>query len=40
VANQYVDPARAMTLVVGDHQAVSDSLGVLGLGEPRLLPES
>ena len=40
VANQYVDPARAVTLVVGDHQAVNDSLGVLGLGEPRLLPES
>lgn len=40
VANQYVDPARAVTLVVGDHQAVGDSLGMLGLGEPRLLPES
>ncbi len=37
-ANQYVDPLRTVTLVVGDHQAVGDSLHALGLGEPRLLP--
>lgn len=37
-ANQYVDPLRTVTLVVGDHQSVGDSLHALGLGEPRLLP--
>ena len=40
VASQYIDPARAVTLVVGDHQAVGDSLSALGLGEPHLLPEN
>jgi predicted Zn-dependent peptidase len=39
VANQYIDPDRAVTLVVGDHQTLSESLSALGLGEPRLLPE-
>lgn len=38
VAERYVDPARAVTLVVGDHQAIADSLLSLGLGEPQLLP--
>jgi predicted Zn-dependent peptidase len=38
VARQYVDPARAVTLVVGDHQAVGDSLNALGLGELQMLP--
>jgi zinc protease len=38
VAERYVDPARAVTLVVGDHQAVAESLRPLGLGEPQLLP--
>jgi predicted Zn-dependent peptidase len=38
VARQYVDPARVVTLVVGDHQAVGDSLNALGLGELQMLP--
>ena len=38
VAEQHVDPARAATLVVGDHQAIAESLQSLGLGEPALLP--
>ena len=38
VAERYVNPARAVTLVVGDHQAVAESLAALGLGEPQLLP--
>ena len=38
VAERYVDPARAVTLVVGDYQAVAESLRPLGLGEPQLLP--
>ena len=37
-AEQYVDPARATTLVVGDYAAIAESLGALGLGEPQLLP--
>ena len=37
-AERYVDPARAVTLVVGDYQAVAESLRPLGLGEPQLLP--
>jgi predicted Zn-dependent peptidase len=37
-AERYVDPARAVTLVVGDYQAIAESLGLLGLGEPQLLP--
>jgi len=37
-AERYVDPARAVTLVVGDYQAVAESLRLLGLGEPQLLP--
>jgi predicted Zn-dependent peptidase len=38
VAERHVDPARATTLIVGDHQAVADSLGPLGLGELQVLP--
>lgn len=38
VGKQYVDPARAVTLVVGDYGAVAESLRPLGLGEPQLLP--
>ena len=38
VAERYVDPARAVTLVVGDYSAVARSLGPLNLGEPQLLP--
>jgi predicted Zn-dependent peptidase len=38
VAAAYIDPARATTLVVGDHAAIGDSLRELGLGDPRLLP--
>ena len=38
VAERYVDPERVVTLVVGDYQAVAESLRPLGLGEPRLLP--
>jgi predicted Zn-dependent peptidase len=34
----YIDPARATTLVVGDHAAIGESLAELGLGNPRLLP--
>jgi zinc protease len=38
VAEQYVDPARAVALVVGDYQAIAESLRSLGLGEPQLRP--
>jgi zinc protease len=37
-ANQYVDPTRTVTLIVGDHHSVGDSLDALGLGEAQLLP--
>ena len=37
-AARYVDPSRAVTLVVGDYKAVEVSLGSLGLGEAQLLP--
>jgi predicted Zn-dependent peptidase len=37
-AREYIDPARATTLVVGDHAAISDSLGALGLGLPQVVP--
>jgi len=39
-AVRYIDPARAVTLVVGDDAAVSDSLGALGLGAPEILTDS
>lgn len=38
VAGRYIDPSRAVTLIVGDYPAVADSLAPLGLGEPQLLP--
>ena len=38
VAARYVDPGRAVTLIVGDYQAIEASLPSLGLGEPQLLP--
>jgi predicted Zn-dependent peptidase len=37
-AARYIDPARAVTLVVGDNAAVHESLLNLGLGEPDVLP--
>ncbi|MBI4887820.1 MAG: insulinase family protein [Acidobacteria bacterium] len=36
-AKHYVDPARAATLIVGDHAVIRDSLDTLGLGAPELL---
>jgi zinc protease len=36
-ARSYLDPARLVTLVVGDHQAIGGSLGALQLGEPMVL---
>jgi predicted Zn-dependent peptidase len=37
-AERYIDPARTVTLVVGDFQAVGPTLGSLGLGDPQVLP--
>lgn len=37
VATRYIDPARAVALVVGDHDAIGDSLSPIGFGEPQLL---
>ena len=37
-AERYIDPARTVTLVVGDYQAIGPTLGPLGLGEPQILP--
>ena len=37
VAERYLDPARTVTLVVGDYKVVGPSLGPLGLGEPQVL---
>jgi zinc protease len=36
-ARRYIDPARAVTLVVGDYAAVDESLAPLGLGEAQIL---
>jgi predicted Zn-dependent peptidase len=38
VSEQYLDPDRLTTLVVGDHQVIEASLERLGLGAPRILP--
>ena len=38
VAQQYLEPARMTTLIVGDYRTIADSVGELDLGEPRLLP--
>jgi zinc protease len=38
VARQYLDPEKTTTLVVGDHAVIGESLHVLGMGAPHLLP--
>lgn len=38
VAQRYLDPSRMVTLIVGDHGAIGDSLKELQLGEPAILP--
>jgi predicted Zn-dependent peptidase len=38
VAARHIDPTRAVTLIVGDYQAIEASLSSLGLGEPQMLP--
>ena len=38
VATEYLDPSRAITLVVGDRRATEASLNALGLGELQILP--
>jgi zinc protease len=38
VAEQYLDPLKLTTLIVGDRSAIADSLLGLGLGEPEVLP--
>ena len=37
VAERYLDPARLVTLIVGDHQAIAGSLRSLPLGEPLVI---
>ena len=37
VAQRHLDPSRLVTLIVGDHHAISDSLKALQLGEPAVL---
>jgi zinc protease len=38
VAARYLDPSRLVTLVVGDHAAIRDSLDALEIGEAQVLP--
>jgi len=38
VAQTYLDPGRALVLVVGDHNATEDSLARLGFAEMHVLP--
>ena len=38
VAEAYLDPWRAITVVVGDHTVIEQSLEALGLGELQILP--
>ena len=38
VARSYLDPSRAIALIVGDRQATEESLTALGLGELQVLP--
>ncbi len=38
VAGQYIDPARLITLVVGDYAQIGASLDQLGLGDWTVLP--
>ena len=40
VALQYLDPARMVTLVVGDHDRIASTLTSLNLGEPGILSAS
>jgi predicted Zn-dependent peptidase len=40
VAAQYLDPARMVTLAVGDHDRIAASLAALSLGEPLVLSPS
>lgn len=37
VAERYLDPARLVTLIVGDHEVIAESLRTLHLGEPLIL---
>jgi zinc protease len=36
-AQRHLDPSRMTTLIVGDHQAIGDSLNALGLGDAAIL---
>ncbi|MBI2189642.1 MAG: insulinase family protein [Acidobacteria bacterium] len=36
-AERYIDPARAVALVVGDYATMGESLAPLGLGDPQIL---
>jgi predicted Zn-dependent peptidase len=38
VAQAYLDPSRAIALIVGDHKAIQDSLTRLGFAEMHVLP--
>jgi predicted Zn-dependent peptidase len=38
VAEQYLDPSKLTTLIVGDHSAIADSLSGLGLGDAEVMP--
>jgi zinc protease len=38
VAERHLDPSRMITLVVGDHAVIGESLKTLNLGEPAILP--
>jgi predicted Zn-dependent peptidase len=38
-ATRYLDTAKLSTVIVGDHSAIADSLGTLGLGTPSVLPQ-
>jgi zinc protease len=37
VARRHIDPSRLVTLVVGDHHAIAESMKTLQLGEPAVL---
>jgi zinc protease len=38
VAQRHLDPSRMVTLIVGDHHAIGESLKTLQLGAPSILP--
>jgi zinc protease len=38
VAQRHLDPSRMITVIVGDHHAIADSLAGLQLGDPAILP--